>query len=118
MQATLEAESKAKNEALRIKKKLEQDINVRFFCLLLGKKFKSCAYFLIKIQNQKAQKKSKKSKFDSHPQELEIALDHANKANADAQKNIKRYQEQVRELQLQVEDEQRQKDDLALVFFI
>uniref|UniRef100_F1KQ55 Myosin-3 n=1 Tax=Ascaris suum TaxID=6253 RepID=F1KQ55_ASCSU len=68
MQATLEVEIKAKNEALRIKKKLEQDIN-----------------------------------------ELEIALDHANKANADAQKTIKRYQEQVRELQLQIEDEQRQK---------
>lgn len=48
-------------------------------------------------------------------QELEIALDHANKANADAQKTIKRYQEQIRELQMQVEDEQRQKDDLASV---
>lgn len=45
-------------------------------------------------------------------QELEVALDHANKANADAQKTIKRYQEQIRELQMQVEDEQRQKDDL------
>ena len=48
LQATLESESKGKQEALRIKKKLESDIN-----------------------------------------ELEIALDHANKANADAQKNIR-----------------------------
>ncbi|TKR70123.1 hypothetical protein L596_022184 [Steinernema carpocapsae] len=71
MQATLEAETKGKQEALRIKKKLESDIN-----------------------------------------ELEIALDHANKANADAQKNIKRYQEQVRELQMQVEEEQRTRDEL------
>ena len=31
---------------------------------------------------------------------MEIALDHANKANADAQKNIKRYQEQIREVQV------------------
>lgn len=31
MQATLEAESKGKQEALRIKKKLESDINVYFF---------------------------------------------------------------------------------------
>lgn len=46
-------------------------------------------------------------------QELEVALDHANRANADAQKTIKRYQEQIRELQMQVEDEQRQKDDLS-----
>jgi len=53
-----------------------------------------------------------KKKLESDINELEIALDHANKANADAQKNIKKYQEQIRELQLQVEDEQRQRDDL------
>merc|ERR1712018_669674 len=54
--ASLEAEQRAKGEALRIKKKLESDIN-----------------------------------------ELEIALDHANKANAEGQKAIKRYQGQLRE---------------------
>jgi hypothetical protein len=53
MQASLEAEQRSKAEALRIKKKLEGDIN-----------------------------------------ELEIALDHANKANSEAQKSIKRYQVQ------------------------
>lgn len=51
MQASLESEQRAKSEALRIKKKLEGDIN-----------------------------------------ELEIALDHSNKANNEAQKSIKRYQ--------------------------
>ena len=51
MQASLEAETRAKAEALRIKKKLESDIN-----------------------------------------ELEIALDHANRANAEANKSIKRFQ--------------------------
>jgi hypothetical protein len=51
MQASLEAEQRSKAEALRIKKKMEGDIN-----------------------------------------ELEIALDHANKANSEAQKSIKRYQ--------------------------
>ncbi|VDN44867.1 unnamed protein product [Gongylonema pulchrum] len=61
MHASLEAESKSKNELLRVKKKLESDIN-----------------------------------------ELEIALDHANKANADAQKNLKRCNEQIREIQLQL----------------
>ena len=40
-------------------------------------------------------------------QELEIALDHANKSNVDAQKNLKRYQDHVRDLQSQVEEEQR-----------
>ena len=54
--ASLEAEQRAKGEALRIKKKLESDIN-----------------------------------------ELEIALDHANKANAEGQKAIKRYQGQLRD---------------------
>ncbi|XP_076340339.1 myosin heavy chain, muscle-like isoform X1 [Tachypleus tridentatus] len=70
MQASLEAESRGKAEALRMKKKLESDIN-----------------------------------------ELEIALDHANKANADAQKNIKRYQQQIKELQQAVEEEQRGRDE-------
>merc|ERR1712098_263027 len=53
MQASLETEQRSKAEALRIKKKLEGEIN-----------------------------------------ELEIALDHANKANNEAQKSIKRYQGQ------------------------
>ena len=50
MHASMETEQKAKAEALRIKKKLEGDIN-----------------------------------------EFEIALDHANKANNEALKSIKRY---------------------------
>merc|ERR1712036_56815 len=54
--ASLEAEQRAKAEALRIKKKLESDIN-----------------------------------------ELEIALDHANKANSEGQKAIKRYQGSLRD---------------------
>ena len=51
MQASLEAESRGKTEAMRVKKKLEQDIN-----------------------------------------ELEVALDSANRGRADADKNIKRFQ--------------------------
>merc|ERR1711936_964316 len=54
--ASLEGEQRAKGEALRVKKKLEGDIN-----------------------------------------ELEIALDHANKANSEAHKAIKRYQGQLRD---------------------
>jgi len=55
MQVSLEAETKGRSEAAKIRKKLESDIN-----------------------------------------ELEIALDHANRANADAQKNMKKYQVQSR----------------------
>merc|ERR1711881_750047 len=72
MQASLEAESRAKAEALRIKKKLESDIN-----------------------------------------ELEIALDHANKANSEAQKSIKRYQGQLRDVEGALEEECRQRMEIA-----
>ncbi|VDN05641.1 unnamed protein product [Thelazia callipaeda] len=76
MQASLEAEAKSKNELLRVKKKLESDIN-----------------------------------------ELEITLDHANKANADAQKNLKRCMEQIREIQAQIEEEQRQRDEMKQQYY-
>merc|ERR1719309_533416 len=66
MQASLEAEAKGKAEALRMKKKLESDIN-----------------------------------------ELEIALDHANKANSDLQKHIKKLQGELKDMAARVEEEQR-----------
>merc|ERR1712183_356574 len=68
MQASLEAEARAKTEALRIKKKLESDIN-----------------------------------------ELEIALDHANKANSEGHKSVKRYQGNLREVEGLYEEETRQR---------
>lgn len=64
--ASLEAESKGKAEALRIRKKLEQDIN-----------------------------------------ELEVAVDGANRSRVDMEKNCKRFSEQCRELQNTIEEEQR-----------
>ena len=72
LQASLEAEARAKAEALRIKKKLESDIN-----------------------------------------ELEIALDHANKANTEAHKSIKRYQAQQRDVEGLYEEEGRQRREIA-----
>ena len=56
LSASLEVEQKSKAEALRLKKKLEGEIN-----------------------------------------ELEIGLDHANKANSEGLKAVKRYQNQLRE---------------------
>merc|ERR1712051_889648 len=70
--ASLEAEQRSKGEALRIKKKLESDIN-----------------------------------------ELEIALDHANKANSEGQKAIKRYQGQLRETIQTYEDQARLKQQIT-----
>merc|ERR1711981_71716 len=72
MQASLEAEARSKTEALRIKKKIEGDIN-----------------------------------------ELEIALDHANKANSEAHKSIKRYQAQLREVEGLYEEESRQRREIG-----
>merc|ERR1712223_1814052 len=68
---SLEAEQRSKGEALRIKKKLESDIN-----------------------------------------ELEIALDHANKANSEGQKAIKRYQGTLRDTIQGYEDEARAKQEV------
>merc|ERR1711902_321119 len=69
--ASLEGEQRAKGEALRVKKKLESDIN-----------------------------------------ELEIALDHANKANAEGQKAIKRYQGQLREAITGYEEQARGRQEV------
>merc|ERR1712060_751150 len=69
--ASLEGEQRAKGEALRVKKKLEGDIN-----------------------------------------ELEIALDHGNKANAEGQKAIKRYQGQLRETIAGFEEQARGRQEV------
>merc|ERR1712066_386591 len=70
--ASIEAEQRAKGEALRVKKQLEGEIN-----------------------------------------ELEIGLDHANKANSEGLKSIKRYQTQLRETIQAFEDEARSKAQIV-----
>merc|ERR1712045_909556 len=70
--ASIEAEQRAKGEALRVKKQLEGEIN-----------------------------------------ELEIGLDHANKANSEGLKSIKRYQTQLRETIQLFEDEARSKAQIC-----
>merc|ERR1719464_1201238 len=69
MQAAIETESKAKAEALRMKKKLETDVL-----------------------------------------DLDTSLEHANAANAETQKNIKKYHDSLRLAQAKLEDEQRAKE--------
>merc|ERR1719237_722258 len=71
MSASLEAEQKAKGEALRVKKALEGEIN-----------------------------------------ELEIGLDHANKANSEGLKSVKRYQGQLKETIQLYEDEARSRSQI------
>merc|ERR1712198_540070 len=68
MQTAVEDETKAKNETIRIKKKLENDVV-----------------------------------------DLGVALEHANAANAESQRNIHRIQTNIREIQAKFEDEVRGK---------
>jgi len=69
MQSAFETESKAKAEALRMKKKLESDVL-----------------------------------------DLDTSLEHANAANQESQKTIKKYYVSLREAQVKFEDEQRAKE--------
>merc|ERR1712212_252859 len=54
-----------------------------------------------------------KKKLESDINELQIALDHANKANAEAHKAIKRYQGQLRDVESSYEEEKRSRIELA-----
>merc|ERR1740131_102962 len=58
----------------------------------------------------KAEALRMKKKLESDVGELETSLEHANAANAETQKTIKRYHQSIRESQAKLEDEQRAKD--------
>merc|ERR1712098_879725 len=64
-------------------------------------------------QRAKAEALRMKKKLEGDINELEIALDHANKANVEAQKAIKRYQGHMREAECAYEEEQRQRQEVA-----
>jgi myosin heavy chain 6/7 len=51
-----------------------------------------------------------KKKLEAGVVELEMSLEHANAANQETQKSIKRYHQQIREAQGRLEDEQRNKE--------
>ena len=52
-----------------------------------------------------------KKKLESDINELEVALDHANRTNSDTQKALKRVQQTLAELQAQADLEQQQRDE-------
>merc|ERR1712111_59510 len=58
----------------------------------------------------KAEALRMKKKLECDVGELETSLEHANAANAETQKAIKRYHQSIRESQAKFEDEQRAKD--------
>ena len=51
-----------------------------------------------------------KKKLETDVAELEMSLEHANANNAETQKVIKKYQQQIRDSQSKLEDEQRAKE--------
>ncbi|MBT8926703.1 hypothetical protein ACXO1I_09565, partial [Lactobacillus delbrueckii subsp. bulgaricus] len=55
----------------------------------------------------KAEALRMKKKLESDIGELEIALDHSNKANGDLQKHIKKLQLEIKDAQSRLEEEQR-----------
>merc|ERR1719159_1678357 len=58
----------------------------------------------------KAEALRMKKKLESDVGELEVALEHANAANQETQKSIKKYHSSIRDSQAKLEDEQRAKD--------
>ena len=58
----------------------------------------------------KAEATRMKKKLESDVTDLEMALDHANAANQDTQKSIKKYHQSIRDAQAKLEDEQRNKE--------
>merc|ERR1739844_110001 len=58
----------------------------------------------------KAEALRMEKKLESDVSELEVSLDHANAANIETQKVIKRYHTQIRDVQTKLEEEQRAKE--------
>merc|ERR1711860_75270 len=59
---------------------------------------------------QTALETESKGKLEADVNELEVALEHANAANHETQKAIKRYHQNIRDAQTKLEDEQRTKE--------
>merc|ERR1711997_723413 len=65
---------------------------------------------LEKESKEKAEGLRMKKKLEADCVELDTALEHANSANAETQKVIKKYHQQIREMQSKLEKEQRAKE--------
>ncbi len=74
------------------------------------KQLEQMQYSIEAESKAKAEAMRMKKKLELDITELESALEHANMANIELQKNVKSYQDKIREKTLQFEDEQRAKD--------
>merc|ERR1712168_1357197 len=64
-------------------------------------------------QNAKSESLRNKKNLEAEINDLEIALDHANKANNEAQKSIKRYQQKLSEATFGYEEETRSRQEFG-----
>ncbi len=87
MQASLEVESRLKTEAYKQVNKKHFQIEIINFLFF------------------------QKKKLETDINDLEVALDHANRINTDSQKALKRLQQHLTDLQTQIEHEQQQRDE-------
>merc|ERR1711862_819319 len=62
---------------------------------------------------QRSKAEALRRRLEGEINELEIALDHANKANNEAQKSIKRYQGQMREAECALTEESRVRQEMS-----
>ena len=75
-----------------------------------AKAMEQMQYAIEQESKSKAEAIRIKKKLELDINELDSALDHANLSNAELQKNIKLYQDRIREKTLQLESEQQSKD--------
>merc|ERR1712158_211926 len=115
-EATLEQEE---NKVLRcqlelnaVRQEIERRLAEKEEEFLLVKKAQSKALDSMQVAletetKSKAEAIRMKKKLEADVVELEMSLEHANAANQETQKTIKRYHQQIREAQSKLEDEQR-----------
>ena len=104
MQASLEGESKAKQEALR------QVTEPNMYTCGFGQCMQSVGSHLT-VPSRLVSCRIKK-KIEADINELEMALDHANKANAEAAKQIKRHAATLLDVDTACEEENRARLDI------
>merc|ERR1711894_402466 len=91
----------------RIAEKEEEFLNTR---KNFGKAIDNMQSALEQESKGKAEALRMKKKLESDVSELEVSLDHANAANIETQKTIKKYHQNIRESQTKLEEEQRTKE--------
>merc|ERR1711921_54497 len=118
-EATLEQEEnkvlRCKMELAQVKTEIERRIAEKDeeFAMVRKNQAKALDSMQAALETEakgKAEALRMKKKLEADVGELDTALEHANAANADSQKTIKKYHAQIRDSQAKLEEEQRNKE--------